>query len=352
MKKLFVFLVAVVALVCSQVVDLDGSNFDSIVDGSKAAFVEFYAPWCGHCKNLAPEYEQVGEAFSKIKNVVIAKVDADEHKDLGSRFGVQGFPTLKYFPKGSTTPEDYDGGRSAQDIIDFVNRKAGSNARLKKAPSAVTVLTPENFDKIALDTSKDVLVEFYAPWCGHCKKLAPDYEKLALAYANEPNVVIANLDADAHKDLASRYGVTGFPTIKWFGKNSKQEPEKYEVGRDIPSFVSFINEKAGTRRSADGKLDSQAGRIASLDEIASKFVADGADMAALLKQAASLSFTGAEEWSAKVYVKVMESIKSKGEEFVTTEFQRISKLMEGSVSAKKVDEFTMRQNILNAFKEE
>ena len=60
---------------------------------------------CGHCKALAPTYEKLGEAFAKADGIVIAKVDADSEKTLGSRFGVSGFPTLKYFSKGSTTAE-------------------------------------------------------------------------------------------------------------------------------------------------------------------------------------------------------------------------------------------------------
>ena len=68
-------------------------------------------------------------------------------------------------------------------------------------------------------------VEFYAPWCGHCKHLIPVYEKLAAAYQNEKEVVIAKIDADnaAHKELASKYGVSGFPTLKWFPKGSKDK---------------------------------------------------------------------------------------------------------------------------------
>ena len=61
---------------------------------------------CGHCKRLAPAYEEVGEAFNDVEEVIVAKVDADADRTLGGRFGVRGFPTLKFFPKGSTTPEE------------------------------------------------------------------------------------------------------------------------------------------------------------------------------------------------------------------------------------------------------
>jgi len=284
MKVCVLALLACVSLAFAGVIDLTPENFDSVVDGSKAAFVEFFAPWCGHCKRLAPEYEIVGEAFAKETGAVIAKVDCDAHQAVCSRFGVQGYPTLKFFPKGSKdSPKAYEGGRSAEEIINYVNNEAGTRARVKKAPSHVVDLTPANFDKVALDTSKDVLVEFFAPWCGHCKHLAPDYEKVATAFANEPNVVVAKVDADAHKDLGSRFGVSGFPTIKFFPKNNKENPEDYNQGRDVPSFVSFLNEKAGTDRQADGKLSDKAGRLAAFDAIASKAVQAGADIAALVK---------------------------------------------------------------------
>jgi len=332
------------------VVDLTPDNFDSVVDGSKGAFVEFYAPWCGHCKNLAPEYEVVGEAFDRESSVVVAKVDADAHKELGSRFGVQGFPTLKWFPKGSTTPEDYQGGRSADDIVTFINNKAGTKARVKKAPSYVVDLDEANFDKIVLDSSKDVLVEFYAPWCGHCKRLAPDYEKVAAAFANEPNVVIAKIDADKHKNAGGKYGVSGFPTIKFFGKSSKESPEAYESARDVQSFVDYINQKAGTNRDAKGRLGSTAGRHAGLDAIAAKFIGND-NLDALIQEAEAIvkELTGPAAEAGKIYTKLMAAIKSKGKAFLESEPSRLEKLLAGAVTPAKVDEFTIRKNILQAF---
>lgn len=78
--------------------------------------VEFYAPWCGHCKNLAPEYEKAAKALKGIAN--IAAVDATkEQVDVQ----VQGYPTLKFYVDGK--PTDYDGPRTADGIVDYVLRK-------------------------------------------------------------------------------------------------------------------------------------------------------------------------------------------------------------------------------------
>lgn len=114
--------------------DLTPETFDKFVNGGKHALVEFYAPWCGHCKHLTPEYKTLGETVLKdprLKNsVVIAKVDADKHKSLGERFGVRGFPTLKWFPRGKpvSNPEDYNSGRTASAFLDFINAEVKADS--------------------------------------------------------------------------------------------------------------------------------------------------------------------------------------------------------------------------------
>jgi protein disulfide-isomerase A6 len=351
---IIIFTIALFAILVvgdGNVVDLTPENFDSFVDGSKPAFVEFFAPWCGHCKNLAPAYEVVGDAFAKTKNVVIAKVDADKHRELGTRFGVSGFPTLKWFPKGSTTPEDYDGGREANDIIEFINRKAGTSGRISKAASDVSVLDSANFDSVVLNDKKHVLVEFYAPWCGHCKKLAPIWDKLASIFKNDDNVVIANIDADKYGDVGGKYGVSGFPTIKFFPKDNKAGVA-YEGGRELSDFVKYINEKAGTKRTESGRLEESAGRISQLDEIVSNFLSSTSKAEELKKAEVIVkSLAGDVVKHGETYLSYMKAIIKKGQDVVESEVSRLGKMLDsGSLTPSKVDEFTVRKNILSQFK--
>eukprot|EP00475_Leptophrys_vorax_P005922 TRINITY_DN1359_c0_g1_i1.p1 TRINITY_DN1359_c0_g1~~TRINITY_DN1359_c0_g1_i1.p1 ORF type:complete len:387 (+),score=60.61 TRINITY_DN1359_c0_g1_i1:84-1163(+) len=331
----------------SDVVVLNNDNFDDYVGKDEGAFVEFYAPWCGHCQKLAPEYEQFGTAFKKTKSVVIAKVDCDEHKDLCGRFDVKGFPTLKWFPAKSTKPEDYQGGRDVDALVAFVNGKMGTNVKIAAPVSDVVVLDPSNFEAIVLDETKHVLVEFYAPWCGHCKALTPTYDKLGSVFKADKNVVIAKLDADAHRDLGEKFGVSGFPTLKWFPAGNKAG-EDYNEGRDLDAFVSFINEKAGTSRTTSGSLSETAGRIAALDEIAAEFLA-AADKAGLKAKAEKVEVDADKSKHAAVYVKAMKSIIDKGVEYADKEVARLTRVLAGTLKPEKADEFTIRKNILSAF---
>jgi protein disulfide-isomerase A6 len=174
-----VFLAALTATVSlaagtSEVIDLIPSNFDKFAFSGKPALVEFFAPWCGHCKTLAPIYEELAQNFAFAKNdkLTIAKVDADREKELGKRFNIQGFPTIKYFDGKSETPEEYNGGRDLESLTKFLTKKIGGGPRKKVAePSKVEMLTDTSFkEKIGGD--QDVLVAFTAPWCGRTLALS------------------------------------------------------------------------------------------------------------------------------------------------------------------------------------
>ncbi|XP_053984991.1 protein disulfide-isomerase A3 [Hylaeus volcanicus] len=106
----------------------------------------------------------------------------------------------------------------------------------------VKVAVARNFDEVVTNNDKDTLIEFYAPWCGHCKQLAPVFDELGEKLANE-DVEIVKFDATAN-DVPSPYEVRGFPTLFWAPKDSKDKPVKYEGGRNIDDFIKYIAKHA------------------------------------------------------------------------------------------------------------
>ncbi|XP_066591998.1 protein disulfide-isomerase A3 [Prorops nasuta] len=110
---------------------------------------------------------------------------------------------------------------------------------------SVKVAVAKNFDDVVTNNGKDTLIEFYAPWCGHCKKLAPIFDELGEKLVNE-DVEIVKFDATAN-DVPAPYEVRGFPTLFWVPKDSKDSPVKYEGGRDLEDFIKYI-----AKHSTDG----------------------------------------------------------------------------------------------------
>ncbi len=131
----------------SDVLSLTKDTFDDAVKNNKYLLVKFVAPWCGHCKALAPAYaaaaKQLAESGSDIK---LASVDATIEQDLAQRYDVKGYPTLKFFSDGTTL--EYTGGRAQDDIISWLKKKTG--------PAADDLKTVDDLNK--LKESSDVVV--------------------------------------------------------------------------------------------------------------------------------------------------------------------------------------------------
>ena len=112
-----------------DVLVLDPGNFDAMLAQYPNMLVEFYAPWCGHCKQLAPEWASVATTLkTETPGVGVAKVDADKHRELGERFGVQGFPTIKWFV--GSKHRDYEGGRTHSEIVAWVKKRLSPPCRV------------------------------------------------------------------------------------------------------------------------------------------------------------------------------------------------------------------------------
>ncbi|XP_025413413.1 protein disulfide-isomerase [Sipha flava] len=454
---------------------LTKDNFDSIVSSSSYLLVKFYAPWCGHCKQLAPEYANAAQHLSESElKIKLGKVDATIESELAEKFGIRGYPTLKFFKNGK--PIDYSGGRTKDDIIQWVLKKSGpaavplhseedvsafiegkvvsiigyfenvdSNAAKlfaeladsvddhpfglvsdyskfpnlehkekfvlyknfdeKKVPydseitnleeiktfifvhslppviefnqgtaqkifggqikshlllflskkeghfekfvddikpvaidfrgkivfvtinadeeehqrileffgmkkdevpsmraikleddmtkfkpespeitgdnvrkfvsdfvegkvkqhllseelpedwnkTPVWTLTAKNFDSVALDPSKNVLVEFYAPWCGHCKQLAPIFDKVGEHFANQDDIVIAKMDATVNELEHTK--ISSFPTLTYYPKGENPKAIEYNGDRTLEAIIKFI-ESGGNQETTSSSSSS------------------------------------------------------------------------------------------------
>ncbi|KAH7671078.1 protein disulfide-isomerase A1 protein [Dioscorea alata] len=128
----------------SSVLTLDVGNFSETIAKHPFIVVEFYAPWCGHCKRLAPEYEKAATILSKHDPpIVLAKVDANEeiNKELATKYEVKGFPTLKILRNAGTNIQDYKGPRDADGIVEHLKKQVGpASAEIKSSEDASNLI--------------------------------------------------------------------------------------------------------------------------------------------------------------------------------------------------------------------
>ena len=120
---------------------LTEATFDKALEKYEHILVMFYAPWCGHCKKFKPELEKAAAVLRK-ENLIVAKVDATVEKKLAEKYGVRGYPTVKFFKKG--TPTDYTAGRKEQDVINWVRKKSGPPTKTLKTVEEVEQFQKDN----------------------------------------------------------------------------------------------------------------------------------------------------------------------------------------------------------------
>ncbi|CAI5952775.1 unnamed protein product [Closterium sp. NIES-65] len=368
----------------SDVLELTPANFYDHVGGDSVTFVKFYAPWrvppvimravshddvipglvsvsgslrilsrCGHCQRLAPDWEKVATAFKDSDAIRIAKVDCQAHAELCTNHEVRGYPTLKWFPAaGQGGAEDYGGDRKANVFVDFINSRLGTKGRVEtEQESRVMELTTWAFPSVMLDDTKHLFTYYYDAACKPCKEMTKTVEKLANIFKGEQSIVFAKVDADNNGMLAHRFKITEYPFFKFFTKTNKYgEDLKGDPLPTLTDLVHFVNQWTGTTQSASGVPLDKVGRIAELDAMAGSFVeAPEAEKQGLMERAMGVVVAPELEEHGVFYQKVMKNIVEQGEEYVSKEHARLSKLLAGSLKPDKVEKLSARRNILEAF---
>lgn len=120
--------------------------------------------------------------------------------------------------------------------------------------AVIKVVVAESFNDIVNDPQKDVLIQFYSPLCPHCKKLEPIYRELAETLSDDPNIVIAKMNA-VENDVPLGYDVQGYPTIYFAPVGKKGDPIRYEGMREVKELLKFLKREASRSVVIHGSKD-------------------------------------------------------------------------------------------------
>jgi len=250
---------------------LNKDNFEQTIASNDYVLVEFYAPWCGHCKKLAPEYAKAAQQLAEKKSpILLANVDATKENELASKYGVKGYPTLKFFKNGN--PVDYTGGRTTDTIIAWVEKKSG--------PPAVSLANPEASKKFIEDNKVAVI--------GFFKNKESDEAKAFLSAAD--TMEDAKFGITSEDEVFKAHEVEGDKIVlfKQFDEGREDFDGKYEVAEistfvttnSLPILVEFNGETANKIFGGDIKrhmvlfLSSKSEDFKTQSELATKIAKD------------------------------------------------------------------------------
>ncbi|KAA8574682.1 hypothetical protein MFRU_030g00760 [Monilinia fructicola] len=217
----------------SAVLSINGKDYDRLIAQSNfTSIVEFYAPWCGHCKNLQPAYEKAAKSLAGLAKVAAVNCDEESNKPFCGGFGVQGFPTLKIVKPGSKPGkpivEDYNGPRTAKGIVDAV---------IEKIPNLVKKVTDkdlEGFLADANDTAKAILFTDKGKTSATLKAIAIDFKG---------SIKVAQI-RNTEKASVELFGITKFPTLILLPGGDAAEGIVYDGELKKEGMVKFLTQAA------------------------------------------------------------------------------------------------------------
>jgi len=211
--------------------------------------------------------QAANELRGQILFVVSGVTDGIQQR-LGEFIGVEekDLPTLRLLdPADGMKKFNYAGsvdGITVAQISGFINDFNNKNLKpfLKSEEipaedsNPLKIIVGKNFQSAVIESNNDVLMKFYAPWCGHCKKLAPIWEQLASDLKDVPNLVIGKFDATTNE--VDGLEIRGYPTLKFYPRGSKNSPVDYNGGRELDDFKNWLKENSPAYKAyLEGKTE-------------------------------------------------------------------------------------------------
>jgi protein disulfide-isomerase/protein disulfide isomerase family A protein 5 len=254
-----------------SVLALTNDNIADFKDKSTPGLVMFYAPWCGHCKEMKPPFGKVA-ALAKEHDLKFGMAGVDCTSSDGTplcaadQFNVTSYPTTLFFAGKDASPVTYEEARTLKGLKNFLKAKLG----LTRFPGSETFVnepkweengnvvhqTDEHFDGFRKDNPK-ILTMFYAPWCGHCKDFKPHF---AEASRKTKGAAFVAIDCTEELEVCKTFNVSSYPTLFWYASTDAQ-PEEYDGSRsdanDVRSWIENKVEAEARKTIGSAKLEAK-----------------------------------------------------------------------------------------------
>uniref|UniRef100_UPI00398EEA9F dnaJ homolog subfamily C member 10 isoform X2 n=1 Tax=Pristiophorus japonicus TaxID=55135 RepID=UPI00398EEA9F len=233
-------LVFIQDLINPSVIALTPENFEELVkkrSQDEMWMVDFYAPWCGPCQALMPEWKKMARMLSGTVNV--GSMDCQKHYSLCQKQNVQAYPEIRLYPLNTNNAYKYHSytgwSRNAQSL--------GSWA-LGFLPQTSIELTSEDFANQVLKGKDHWVIDFYAPWCGPCQNFAPEFELLAKSFKG--TVKAGKMDCQSNPHTCQTAGIRAYPTVKFYpfqGEKKKNAAGEYINSREAKVISQLLRKR-------------------------------------------------------------------------------------------------------------
>ncbi|KAG1084016.1 hypothetical protein G6F42_021966 [Rhizopus arrhizus] len=278
-------------------VELNADNINSVIS-SGSWLIEHFSPYCIHCRNFAPDWKRLSEDLDYLaeeSNFHFGTIDCSTQGDLCDEHDIIGYPTVQLWENGEKV-EQYKGANKYDPLTEYIKQRIASASDAKLEQQIVDeeedeIVPPEIEEaeekeeeeeeeadgeqpeieesdaSVEQDVDSGVLpnpggisvnldgeqmkdiaannvpwfVKFYAPWCPHCKNLAPTWTEMASQLRGQINV--GEVNCEALPTVCEAYDIRGFPTLKMFGQDG--DPVQYTSDRSLVSLMKFANTHAG-----------------------------------------------------------------------------------------------------------
>ncbi|VDK65151.1 unnamed protein product [Onchocerca ochengi] len=192
----------------SPLVTLTPETYASAIDSGDEWLIDYYVPWCPPCLRLLGELRRL---HNYVENIKIGTFNCDQHGDICKKANINAYPNILW--RSGDRYSARTGYLDVSAIAEFI----------EDARNPIVVnLSPSDFDSLILDRKQDIvwLVDFYAPWCGPCNQLVPEYKKLARNMRMKEFIHFGMVDCDQHRHLCINLGIQSYPTIRLYSSGS------------------------------------------------------------------------------------------------------------------------------------